>query len=111
MSSGLVALRAETSGADPLVMLKEAQQIISPYGHKVLAFSAGRERVRLYLPTEAAADLGILSRELAASPYFTSVKPTLDRRRGRLILDLQPKTAKPAKAKAAPRAAPTTAVS
>ena len=95
--AGLVALRAETGGADPLVMLKEAQEIISPYGHKVLAFSTGRERIRLYLSTDAAQDLGIISRELAASPYFTSVKPALDRRRGRLIIELQPKTAKPPK--------------
>jgi hypothetical protein len=109
--AGLVALRSETSGADPLVMLKEAQQIISPYGHKVLAYKTGRELVRIYLPTEAAEDLGILSRELAASPYFSSVKPTLDRRRGRLILDLVPKTAKPVKGKAAPKPAPTAAVS
>lgn len=109
--TGLVALRAEVSGADPLVMLKEAQQIISPYGHKVLAFSTGRDRVRIYLPTEAATDLGIISRELAASPYFTAVKPTLDRRRGRLILDLTPKTAKPVKGKAGAKATPMAAVS
>lgn len=102
--SGLTALKAATGGADPMVMLENAQQIIKPFDHKILAFTAERNKVRIYLPQEAADDLGILSQELMESPYFASIKPTLDRKKGRLILDLIPKGAKADKAKPVVRA-------
>ncbi len=95
--AGLVALRALVSGPDPMVMLENAQQVIKPYNHTVLAFTAERSRVRIILAKDAADDLAVMSRALLASPYFTAVKPQLDTKRGRLILDLTPRGAKPVK--------------
>jgi hypothetical protein len=96
--AGLVALRAAVEGADPMVMLENAQQVIKPYNHNLLAYTAERNRIRIILPKDAAADLPAMSRSLLASPFFMAVKPQLDTKRGRLILDLTSKGAKPVKA-------------
>jgi hypothetical protein len=89
--SGLSALRSAVDGADPLVMLEGAQQAIKPFNHALLAYTAERDRVRIILGRDAADDLAPMSRALLASPYFSAVKPQLDTKRGRLILDLTPK--------------------
>ena len=98
--SGLVALRSAVSGPDPMVMLQDTQTIIQPFGHKLIAFTAERSKIRVVMGRDAAADLAAMSRQLLASPYFSAVKPQLDTKRNRLILDLIPKGAKPAPAKA-----------
>lgn len=98
--AGLAALNAANAGADPMILLKKIQQVIGPYNHKILAFDATRDRIRLILPNTAAEDLRAMSQDLMDSAQFQSVRPTLDGKRGRLILDLVPKSAKPpAKAK------------
>lgn len=99
--AGLSALRTATTGADPMVMLQDAQQAIKPFNHSLLAYTAERTRVRIILPRDAADDLAPMSRALLASSYFSAVKPQLDTKRGRLILDLTPKGVAPVKAKPA----------
>lgn len=110
--AGLTALRDASAGVDPMILLKSAQQILVPYNQKILAFEATRERIRIFLPAKAADDLRLISKDLTESSTFATVRPTLDAKRGRLILDLTPSVKvapkKPVSAPAAP-VAPTAA--
>lgn len=102
--AGLTALREASAGVDPMILLKTAQQILVPYNQKIIAFEATREHIRIFLPAKAADDLRLISKDLTASSTFATVRPTLDAKRGRLILDLTPPASKlpPKKPAAAP---------
>jgi hypothetical protein len=98
--SGLVALKSAVEGPNPMVMLQSAQQIVQPHGYKLVAFDAGRDKVRIVLPKEAVGDIDEIAAELAASPYFTDIKPALERRSDRLTIDMRAKGAPKPKARA-----------
>lgn len=97
--AGLSALSAATAGTDPMTLMKKAQQAIAPYGYKILAFETARDRMKLILPAKAADDLRPLSQDLMDLGAFDTVRPTLDNKRGRLILELVPKAMRRAPAK------------
>jgi hypothetical protein len=98
----LIALKSTVEGPDALVMLEEAQAIIGPHGFKPLGFSGETRKARLILPLEAKDQVSVIASELEASPYFEDVRPSLDREKGRLIIDMTPSGAKrPARPKPA----------
>ena len=94
----LVALKTTLEGPDALVMLEEAQAVVGPHGFKPLGFTGEARKARLILPLEAKDEVSVIASELEASPYFEDVRPSLDREKGRLIIDMTPSGAKrPAK--------------
>ena len=90
----LVALRAAITGPDPMVMLQNVQQIVQPFGYKLTSFEAKRDGLRIRLPKEAVGDIDMIAAELAASPFFTDVRPSLDPKEERLTIDMTAKGAK-----------------
>lgn len=84
----LIAVKKEISPADPLALLSAAQHIIEPFGYKLDAFDVDHDHIRIDLPAEAAVGIDIIAVELEASPYFRDVKPSLDKSRGVLTIDM-----------------------
>ncbi len=77
--TSMVALQTTIHGENVMTMVQNAQQIIEPFGYKVIGFDATREGLTIVLPKEAVGDLEGISRGLSASPLFTNVRPSLDR--------------------------------
>jgi hypothetical protein len=99
----LVALKTELEAPDSLAMLQEAEAVVGPYGFKPLGFTSDGRKVRLILAIEAKDQVSVIASSLEASPYFEDVRPTLDREKGRLIVDMAASGAKkPAPPKPAP---------
>jgi len=95
-AASLAALRKATDFPDPVVMLENAQRAVEPFGHKLVAFDADSERVRIVLPEAAIAEVGPISAQLEASPYFSQVRPAPPGRdKQRLTIDMTPAGAKP----------------
>jgi hypothetical protein len=97
--SGVMALKSAIEGPDPMVMLQNAQEIIEPFGHRVVSFDVNRQGVTIVLPRAAISDLEGISRELSASPYFASVEPTLGDNREQLTIVMAAKGVRPAAAR------------
>lgn len=109
-AAGLLALKQAVEYPDPVVLLENAQRTIEPFGHKLVAFTADRDRVRIVLPQDAIDDVGLIAAELEASPYFSNVRPIPPGRdKQRLTIDMTPAGAKP-KAKTPGRAAGATSL-
>jgi hypothetical protein len=99
----LIALKTVLEAPDALALLQEAQSIVGPHGFKPLGFSSDGRKVRLVLPAEAKDELSVIAEELEGSAYFEDVRPSLDRAKGRLIVDMVATGAKrPARPKPAP---------
>jgi len=92
--SELTALKGAISGPDPMVMLQNAQQIVQPFGHKLVGFDAKRDKVRIVLPKEAVGDIDMIAAELTASPFFKGVRPSLDAKEDRLTIEMTARGAK-----------------
>lgn len=99
----LIALKSALEAPDALALLQEAQSIVGPHGYKPLGFSSDGRKARLLLPAEAKDQVTVIAEELEGSAYFEDVRPSLDRQKGRLIIDMTPSGAKrPARSKPAP---------
>jgi hypothetical protein len=95
-ASGLLSLKQAVEYPDPIVLLENAQRTIEPFGHKLVAFTADRDRVRIVLPQDAIDDVGLIAAQLEASPYFSDVRPIPPGRdKQRLTIDMTPAGAKP----------------
>ena len=93
--SGVTALKTSIEGPSAMALLQEAQQIIEPFGYKVIVFDAARDGLTIVLPKEAVGDLDGIARELSASHLFADVKPSLDRDHQRLTIVMTAKGARP----------------
>jgi hypothetical protein len=93
-TGGLNVLRTALEGSDPMVMLQSAQELIEPFGHKLVAFETTREAVTIVLPGAAAEDISQMSNELLTSPYFESVRSSLNQEAGELTISMTPKGVK-----------------
>ena len=100
----LIALKTVLEGPDSLAMLQEAGALVGPHGFKPLGFASDGKKVRLALPIEAKDQVSVIAAALEASPYFEDVRPTLDREKGRLIVEMTASGARKP-----PRPKPTTA--
>lgn len=105
----LIALKTVLEAPDSLAMLQEAEAVVGPHGFRPLGFSSDGKKVRLALPIEAKDQVSVIAASLEASPYFEDVRPSLDREKSRLIVEMTATGAKkPARPKAMP--APTQSV-
>lgn len=91
----LIALKSAVEYPDPAVLLENAQRLLEPFGHKLVAFNADRDKMRIVLPEAAVNDVTVIAAELEASPYFSDVRPSLDRNKHRLLIDMTPAGARP----------------
>jgi hypothetical protein len=89
------ALRTTLEGPNAMQMLQEAQEIIEPFGYKVIAFDTSRQGVTVTLPKDAVKDLDDISRDLTASKTFSGLTTNLDRDGQKLHIALTAKGAKP----------------
>jgi len=94
---GMAALRTALDAPNAMQQLQGAQEIIEPFGYKIVSFDTNLQGLTIVLPKEAVGDLEGISRQLAASPLFSNVRPTLDRDGQRLTIAM---TAKKPKVKA-----------
>jgi hypothetical protein len=85
-SQRLQALQAAAGRPDPILLVGQAQRILQPFHLKVTSFEATADEITVTVPAEAVAGIDILTEELQASPYFTNIRPTLDRGKKQLIL-------------------------
>lgn len=84
----LMALKTQVERPDPMTLLQAAQEIVQPFGYKISAFNADRDRVQFDLPEEAAVGVDLIATELNASPYFSNVRPRLDKPKKRLQIEM-----------------------
>ena len=85
---GLRTLGAALQRPDPLTLVDRAQEVLRPFGLKVVSFDAGPEEITLRLPAEAVAGVDLLARRLERSASFRDVRPSLDRDRRQLSLTM-----------------------
>lgn len=91
----LAAIKAVAERPDPLALLEHAQEIIAPFGYRIDAFSADHDKLRVGLPLEAVAGVDQIGSELAQSPYFTDVRPRVDRERRQLLIEMRARQVPP----------------
>ena len=95
----MTTLRTSLEGPNAMEMLREAQEIIEPFGYKIIAFDTSRQGLSVTLPKAAVDDLDGIARQLSASGQFNGLTTSLDRDGQTLHIMLTAKGAKP-KAKA-----------
>ena len=101
--AAMSALKTAVQGPNAMALVQRAQEIVEPFGYKLIAFDATREGLTIVLPKEAVGDLEGISRELSASAEFTNVRPSLDHDHQRLTIAMAARGAPP-KAKSKARA-------
>jgi hypothetical protein len=84
----LQAIRAATSGPDPLAALVDAERNLKPFGVQVLGFAATGDKLTLTLPNEAGAGLDLISDQLQASGKFYGFKPKRDPAKQQITVEM-----------------------
>ncbi len=84
----IIALKRELEHSDPLTLLRNAQEIVLPFGYKISAFSATRRSLTISLPEEAVAGVDLICTELNASPYFQNATPKLNHQKKALTIEM-----------------------
>lgn len=95
----LSAIKLEVDAPDAMVLLKAAQDVLTPMNVQIAAFTVDRTKARLILPQEATNQVGAIAAALDKSPLFDTIVPKIDATKGRLIVDMGVTGAKVAKKK------------
>ena len=91
--SSMTALNQAIAVPNAMTLVQGAQQIVQPFGYKVVAFDSTPDGLTIVLPKEAVGDLEGISRELSASTLFTDVRPTLNHDKQQLTIQMKAKGA------------------
>lgn len=84
----LSAIRTEVDAPDAMVLLKAAQDILTPMNVQIAAFTVDRTKAHLILPQQATNQVGAIAAALDKSPQFDTIVPKIDAAKGRLIIDM-----------------------